>query len=78
MKFVLAYTMRSGGSVAENVAGLEAAQKLLSNWTPSPQSTFHQWLQRCDGNGVFSVIETENAAALYRHPLPEVVLPAGA
>ena len=66
MKFVLSYTVRSGGSATENVTGGEAAQKLLSNWTPNPQATIHQWVQRCDGNGGFSVIETDNAANLYK------------
>jgi len=66
MKFVLAYTQKSGGSAADNVAGGEAAQKLLSNWTPSAAATIHQWVQRCDGNGGFSVLETDNAAELYK------------
>jgi hypothetical protein len=66
MKFVLAYTANSGSSAAENVASGEAAQKLLANWTPSPSATIHQWVQRCDGNGGFSVIETDNAADLFK------------
>jgi hypothetical protein len=66
MKFVLAYTLRSGGSAAENASGGEAAQKLLANWAPSQSATMHQWLQRCDGNGGFAVVETDNAAELYR------------
>jgi hypothetical protein len=66
MKFVLTYTLRSGGTPAENVAGGEAAQKLLSSWTPSPQATVREWVQRCDGNGGFAVLETENGAELYK------------
>ena len=66
MKFVLTYTTRSGGSAAETVAGGEAAQKLLANWTPSPAATIHQWVARCDGNGGFSVIETDNAGELLK------------
>ena len=66
MKFVLTYTQRPGGSAADNVAGGEAAQKLLSNWAPSPAATMHQWVQRCDGNGGFAVLETDNAAELYK------------
>ena len=66
MKFVLTYTLRSGGSVADNVAAGEAAQKLLGSWTPSPQATLHQWVQRCDGNGGFAVLDTDNAAELYK------------
>lgn len=66
MKFVLSYTLRPGASAADNVASAEAAQKLLSSWTPSSAATIHQWVQRCDGNGGFSVLETENAAELYK------------
>jgi hypothetical protein len=66
MKFVLTYTQRTGGSAAENVAAGEAAQKLLANWTPSPSATIHQWVSRCDGNGGFSVIETDNAGDLLK------------
>ena len=66
MKFVLTYTQKSGGGAAENVAGGETAQKLLSSWTPSAAATIHQWVQRCDGNGGFSVIETDSAAELYK------------
>jgi hypothetical protein len=66
MKIVLTYTARSGGNVADNVAAGMAAEKLLSNWTPSPQATVHEWVQRCDGNGGFAVLENDNAAELYK------------
>jgi hypothetical protein len=66
MKFVLEYSDRSTGSVADNLAAAESAQKLLSNWTPSPTATIHQWVQRCDGGGGFAVIETDDAAAMYK------------
>jgi hypothetical protein len=66
MKFVLSYTLRAGGSVEERVRGGEAAQKLLANWAPSDTATIHQWVQRCDGNGGFAVIETDSQADLFR------------
>lgn len=66
MKFVLSYTPRSGGSVIERVEGGEAAQKLLANWSPSNAGTIHQWVTRCDGNGGFSVIETDDAEELFK------------
>jgi len=66
MKFVLTYTVRSGGSAADNVADGQAAEKLLSNWAPSPRATMHQWVQRCDGNGGFAVLETDDAGELYK------------
>jgi Domain of unknown function (DUF3303) len=66
MKFVLSYTLREGGSVEERVTGGEAAQKLLANWAPSDTATIHQWVQRCDGNGGFAVLENDNQADLFR------------
>jgi hypothetical protein len=66
MKFVLTYTQHSSGTAADNVASGEAAQKLLANWAPSPAATIHQWVSRCDGNGGFSVIETDNAGDLLK------------
>jgi Protein of unknown function (DUF3303) len=66
MKFVLSYTVRAGGSVEERVTGGEAAQKLLANWSPSDKTTIQQWVQRCDGNGGFAVVETDDQAELFR------------
>ena len=66
MKFVITYVERAGGSAAENVASGEAASKLLSNWTPSQAATIHQWVQRCDANGGFAVIETDNGGELFK------------
>jgi hypothetical protein len=66
VKFVLEYSDRSGGSVADNLAAAESAQKLLSSWTPNPAATIHQWVQRCDGGGGFAVLETDDAGALYK------------
>jgi hypothetical protein len=66
MKFVIAYTSQAGGSAEDNVKSAEAAQKLLANWIPSPSGVIHQWVSRVDGNGGFSVIETDNAADLLK------------
>jgi hypothetical protein len=63
MKFVIAYTVRSGGSAAENLASAEAAQKLLAGWTP--RGTIREWVQRCDGGGGFAVVEQDNANDLF-------------
>jgi hypothetical protein len=66
MKFVIAYTSQAGGSAEDNIKSAEAAQKLLANWVPSPSGTIHQWVSRLDGNGGFSVIETDNASDLLK------------
>jgi len=64
MKFVITYTTRSGGTAADNIASAESAQKLLAGWAPS--GTMQQWVQRCDGQGGFAVVENESAADLLR------------
>lgn len=66
MKFVLAYTNRDGGDAEHNLKSGESAQKLLANWTPSPNATIREWVQRCDASGGFAVIETDNPKDLYR------------
>jgi hypothetical protein len=66
MKFVLSFTLRASGSAAENIAGGEAGQKLLSSWLPSEAATIREWVSRCDGNGGFAVIETDNGADLFK------------
>jgi hypothetical protein len=66
MKFVLAYTTREGGNAEENLKSAESAQKLLVNWTPSPNASISEWVQRCDGTGGFAVLVTDNAKDLYR------------
>ncbi|HVV37831.1 MAG TPA: DUF3303 family protein [Acidimicrobiales bacterium] len=66
MKFVLAYTNREGSTPENNLKALESAQKLLANWTPSPNADIKEWVQRCDGTGGFAVIEGDNMTDLYR------------
>jgi hypothetical protein len=66
MKFALAWTNRQGGSPADNVGAMDASVKLLASWQPNPDHEIHQWVQRCDGDGGFCVLDTDNAAALYK------------
>ena len=65
MKFVIAYTPHEGGSAADNLTSAESAQKLLANWVPAG-GTIHQWVQRCDGQGGFAVVDNDNAADLMK------------
>lgn len=66
MKFVLAYTTQKGGSEADRFEAGKRAQQLLDNWQPSEAAVIHQWLSRADGNGGFSVIETDSAEELLK------------
>jgi hypothetical protein len=66
MKFVLMFTTRGGGSEVERFEAGKRAQALLSKWQPSPAATMREWVSRCDGNGGFVVLETENATDLLK------------
>ncbi|MDP9336464.1 MAG: DUF3303 domain-containing protein, partial [Actinomycetota bacterium] len=66
LKFVLTFTAASGGSEVERFEAGKRAQALLSKWQPSKAATIREWLTRCDGNGGFSVIETDSATELLK------------
>ncbi len=61
MKFVFTYTTQQGGSEADRHEAAKKAQQLLATWQPSDTASILQWVSRVDGNGGFSVIETDNA-----------------
>jgi len=60
MKYVVSMTFRLNGSATENEAAQRRILDLYSKWTPPASTTFHQFVGRCDGGGVFSVVETDN------------------
>jgi hypothetical protein len=64
MKFVIAWTTRSGGSAQEYEAAVPRVLEVLSKWSPPSDQNIHQFLQRADGRGGFAVIETDNLAGL--------------
>jgi hypothetical protein len=62
MKYVVAWKLRAGGSAAENEASAARALEITSKWSPSPDTTIHQFVLRVDGEGGFAVVESDNAA----------------
>ncbi|MEX1009530.1 MAG: DUF3303 family protein [Acidimicrobiia bacterium] len=62
MKFVLAYTWRDGGSVAEREAAEKRSMQLLSKFEPSMEIA--TWVDRIDGQGGFAVFESDDPAAM--------------
>jgi hypothetical protein len=66
MKFVLTFTARGGGSEVEQFEAGKRAQALLSKWQPSAAATIREWVSRCDGNGGFCVLETDNMTELLK------------
>jgi Protein of unknown function (DUF3303) len=66
MKFVLAFTVASGGSEVERFEAGKRAQALLSKWQPSQAANIREWVTRCDGNGGFAMLETDSATELLK------------
>jgi hypothetical protein len=64
MKYVVSWTFRSFGSVAENEAAAKRIDEVYSKWTPPAGTTFHQFLVKADSSGGYGVIETDNPADL--------------
>ena len=70
MKYVVSWTFRSFGSVAEQEASAtRLLLKVYSKWTPPASMTFHQFLGRIDGSGGYQVVETA-AQRLSSKPQP--------
>jgi hypothetical protein len=60
MKYVVSWTFRSFGSVAEQEAAATRLLKTYSKWTPPASVTYHQFLGRIDGGGGYQVVETDS------------------
>ena len=59
MKYVMSWTPRQGLG-ADNEAAQRRALDVFSKWSPAAGVTFHQFLQRLDDEGGFSVVETDD------------------
>jgi hypothetical protein len=64
MKFVITYTLRDGGSLAEREAAAKRGLQLLGKWQPSIQ--FTEWVDRLDGEGGFVMFESDDAATIMK------------
>ena len=62
MKYVITWKPRAGGSAVNNEAASFRFLQLQRNWTPRPDTTIHQFVIRCDGEGGFAVVESDHAA----------------
>jgi Protein of unknown function (DUF3303) len=64
VKYVLAWTVRSGGSAAENEEGAKRALQMYQKWAPPSGLEILQWVARVDGEGGYAVVETDDPAIL--------------
>jgi Protein of unknown function (DUF3303) len=62
VKYVVAWTSRSGGSPAENEEAAERALKMYQKWSPPSTLSITEWVARLDGEGGFAVLETDDPA----------------
>lgn len=66
MKYVLAYKARVSADAEHNLASFRSSQQLLSSWQPHAPEGISEWVQRVDGTGGFVVVQTDDAAALFK------------
>ncbi|HWC38420.1 MAG TPA: DUF3303 family protein [Acidimicrobiales bacterium] len=59
MKYVISWRTRAGLG-ADNEAAARRALDVFSKWSPAAGVTFHQFVTRLDGEGGFSVVETDD------------------
>ena len=63
MKFVVSWVTRDAGDQEEAARRSLAA---FSKWTPSPSSTFLQFVQRADGEGGFAFVDSDSPEDMLR------------
>jgi hypothetical protein len=68
MKYVVQWTNRDGGSGAQNEEDAKRLLQLFSKWSPAPDATFHQFVERLTGDGGYAVVETDNPLAVMEGP----------
>ena len=68
MKYMVSWKMRGGGSAADLEAAAERGLAIFSKWSPPADETFHEFLERLDGEGGYAVVETDNPLSLLEAP----------
>ncbi len=63
MKYVVSWTNRETGNAESEV---KRSLAVFSKWTPSQSSTFHQFVQRVDGEGGFAFVESDSPEDILR------------
>jgi hypothetical protein len=62
VKYVLAWTSRSGGSAAENEKGAKRALQMYQKWSPPAGVTITEFVATLNGEGGFAVLEADDPA----------------
>jgi hypothetical protein len=62
VKYVLAWTTRSGGSAAESEEAAKRALQMYQKWSPPSGVSITEFVARLDGEGGFAVLEADDPA----------------
>jgi hypothetical protein len=68
MKYIVQWTNREGASGAQNEEDAKRLLQLFSKWSPAPDATFHQFVERLTGDGGYAVVETDNPLSVMEGP----------
>jgi hypothetical protein len=63
-KYVMSWELRNGAGAEANEASSKRSLAVFSNWTPSDEVNFVEFLSRADGQGGFAVVESDSLAAV--------------
>jgi hypothetical protein len=68
MKYLVTWKARSGGAGAQTEEDAKRLLQLFSKWSPAPDATFHQFVERLSGDGGYAIVETDNPTAVMEGP----------
>jgi len=68
MKFLVSWTFRTAGSVADAEADAKRGLQLFSKWVPPEGLKMTEFVSRIDGRGGYVMVETDNPALLADGP----------
>ena len=68
MKFLVSWTFRPAGSVADAEADAKRGLALFSKWSPPEGLKMTEFVSRLDGRGGYVIVETDNPALLADGP----------
>jgi hypothetical protein len=64
MKFIVQWTTRPGSEAKDNLKSSESLLKAFGSWTPPPEWTISEFINRVDGRGGLLICETDDLASI--------------
>ena len=66
MKFVVQWTVRPGSDPKGNIESSDSLLQAFGSWTPPPEWTISEFLNRVDGRGGLLICETDDLTSIDR------------